>query len=332
MRRGAGARARRGHEDDGPVRVFIAGHAGLVGSAFVRRFAQRDDVELLAATRRQLDLTDGRAVERWLRRWRPEVVIIAAGKVGGIQANATSPAQFIYENLMIQANLIHAAWKTGAARLVNFGSSCMYPRECVQPMATELLLTGKLEQTSEPYALAKLAGSAMVAAYNRQYGTRFLSVVPCTLYGPNDNFDPVVGHVISALIRKFHQARQRGDESVTLWGTGQAKREFLYAEDLVEACEALMARYDGGEPVNVGSGASMTIRELAELVREITAFQGAIGWDTSRPDGSPEKQLDSSLIRRLGWSPSTELREGLARTYRWYLEQEAGKVREYPVK
>jgi len=299
--------------------VYIAGHTGLIGAALTRRWVGRKDLRIVTATRRKLDLTNAPAVEAWLSRTRPDVVVVAAGRVGGILANSQYPAEFIYNNLMIHTNLIHGAWKAGVSRLLNFGSSCMYPKECLQPMSPQLLMTGKLEPTSEPYALAKWAALSLCASYHRQYGSRFITAIPCTVYGPGDNFDPEDGHVLSALLRKFHEAREGGECEVTLWGSGNARREFLYTDDLTEACEVLLGTEAGPEPVNVGSSESRTIRELAALAAEVVGYGGTIRWDTSRPDGAPEKLLDSRVIRALGWSPRTSLREGLERTYQWFL-------------
>lgn len=306
--------------------VAIAGHTGLVGSALARRWAAQRSVRLITATRSDLDLTDTSAVHRWLANTRPDVVIIAAGRVGGILANAKYPAEFIYENLMIEANLIHGSWKAGVTRLLNFGSSCMYPRECPQPMAPSQLMTGKLEPTSEPYALAKWAGLSLCDSYNRQHGTRFITAIPCTVYGPGDSFDPESSHVLSALIRRFHEAVDQGCRTVTLWGSGNIRREFLYVEDLAEACEVLLEAADGAEPVNVGSGTGLSIREMATGVAEVVGFRGSIRWDRSQPDGAPEKTLDSTVMRRMGWSPRTELRTGIEQTARWFAERETTSI------
>jgi len=300
---------------------YLAGHTGLVGSALLKRWAARAETQTLVATRTELDLTDGRAVEAWLSRAKPDEVIIAAGRVGGIAANASAPAQFLYDNLMIEANLIHGAWAAGVERLLNFGSSCMYPKRCPQPMRPEHLMTGAMEPTSEPYAIAKWAGLALCSSLNRQYGTRYITAIPCTLYGPGDNFDSAQAHVLAALVRKFHEAKAH-DERVRLWGSGQARREFLYVDDLAEACDLLLQASTGDEPVNVGSGESYAIRDLAALVADVVGFHGEIDWDASQPDGAPEKRLDSSVMRGLGWSPSTDLRTGVERTYRWFLEHE----------
>jgi GDP-L-fucose synthase len=301
-------------------RVFVAGHTGLVGSACLRAWASRPGVTLLTAPRAELDLTDAEAVRGWMRRQRPNVVIVAAGKVGGIQANAQQPADFIHQNLMIQATVIDAAWRAGAARLINFGSACMYPKACRQPMRVEDLLTGPMEPTSQPYAIAKLAGVTLCEAYNRQHGTRFIAAIPCTLFGPGDNFDPLEAHVLGALIRKLHEGAEAGAAEVTLWGSGAPRREFLYVDDLVAACERLLAQERVAGPVNIGAGESVPIRELAELIRDVTGFQGRIAWDASRPDGAPDKCLDSSWLRGLGWAPRVGLREGIARTHRWFLD------------
>ena len=302
---------------------FLAGHTGLVGSALLRRWSQDARVELLVKTRAELDLTDSAAVAAWLAQQRPAEIVIAAGKVGGIKANASEPASFIYENLIIESNLIHGAWKAGITRLLNFGSSCMYPKHAPQPMRIEHLMTGKMEPTSEPYAVAKWAGLSMCAAYNRQHGTRYITAIPSTVYGPGDNFDPADAHVLSALLRKFHEAKERGSRSVTLWGTGTARREFLYADDLAEACELLLQKYEAPEPINVGSGESRTIKELAELAAQTVGYDGAVAWDEGQPDGAPEKRLESSAIRALGWSPRTSLRDGMSRTYEWFLSHHA---------
>ncbi|MBI3321252.1 MAG: GDP-L-fucose synthase [Candidatus Omnitrophica bacterium] len=310
--------------------VYIAGHTGLVGSALVRRFTGRAGVRVLTATRAEVDLLDGPMVQRFLERARPDVVIIAAGKVGGILANVAVPAEFIYENLIIESSLIHGAWKAGVKRLLNFGSSCMYPKACPQPMTIDCLMTGPVEPTSEPYAVAKWAGMTLCSAYQRQYGANFITAIPCTVYGPGDSFDPDTSHVISALIRKLHEARTKGDHSVMLWGTGAAKREFLYADDLAEACEVLLERARGETPVNVGSGQTQTVRELAALIKELVGFTGQIHWDQQRPDGAPEKRLDSSLMNSFNWSARTPLRVGLERTYHWFLQHEAGEVRRQP--
>jgi GDP-L-fucose synthase len=308
------------------MRLYIAGHTGLVGSACVDYFSGLADVALLTAPRSELDLTDSQAVHRWLASERPDAVILAAGRVGGIAANTRYPAEFIYENVMIEANIIHGAWEAGVARLVNFGSSCMYPKQCPQPMRVELLMTGSVEPTSEPYAVAKWAGVSLCASYSRQHKVRFISAIPATVYGPGDSFDPESAHVLSALIRKLHAARQQRCQEVTLWGSGRARREFLYADDLACACAVLLQRYEAAAPVNIGSGASCTVKELASLVADVVGFEGQIRWDGTRPDGAPEKRLHSDVMRLLGWSPQVTLRDGVERTYRWFLEHEMQEV------
>ena len=303
------------------MRLYIAGHTGLLGSALMRRFSSRQGIELVTATRAELELTHPSDVEAWLRRLRPDAVIVAAGRVGGIHANATYPAEFLHENLMLEASVIHGAWRAGVQRLLNFGSSCMYPKHCPQPMSISALMTGPMEPTSEPYAMAKWAGLSMAAAYRRQYGERYVTAIPCTLYGPRDSLDLQDAHVLSALIRKFHEAKENGEPTVTLWGSGEARREFLYVEDMAEACEVLLTRYEGIEPINVGCGDSSSIRELAMLVADVVGFRGQIRWDRVKPDGAPEKRLETSAMRALGWSPHTSLRDGIDRTYHWFLEQ-----------
>ncbi len=301
--------------------LYIAGHTGLVGSAMVRHLSDRAGCRVITAASSQLDLRDSRAVQAFLERERPEGVMLAAGLVGGISANMRRPAEFLYDNLMIEANVIHASWKTGVQRLLNFGSGCVYPKDCPQPMRPEHLMAGKMEPTSEPYALAKLAGMRLCDAYNRQYGTRFVNAIPCTVYGPGDNFDLQEGHVLSALLRRVHEAKEAGKTTVTLWGTGNPRREFIYADDLAEACELLLDRYADAGPVNIGAGEICSIGQLAERCAEVVGYCGRIEWDRSRPDGAPEKRLDSSEIRSLGWMPKVGLKEGLQRTYRWFQKQ-----------
>lgn len=302
------------------LKVYLAGHTGLVGSALSNRLSRLEGVELIKTTRSELDLTDARAVDNFLQRTRPDIVIIAAGKVGGILANSLYPAEFIYENLAIETNLIHCSWKVGVRRLLNFGSACMYPKHCRQPMSQESLMTGRMEPTSEPYAIAKLAGLSLCLSYNRQYGTSYITAIPCNLYGPRDSFDPTSAHVVPALINKFFKARMDKTDKVTLWGDGSAARELLYVEDLAGACELLLRCYEGPEPINIGSGEAHTLREIAGLVAEVVGFRGEICWDPSGPEGAREKLLDSSELRALGWLPPTELRAGLEQTFRWFLE------------
>ncbi len=306
---------------DRTSRIFVAGHRGLVGSALVRRLQADGYGPVILRTRAELDLTDRDRVEAFFRAERPEYVFLAAARVGGIRANAARPADFIRENLLIETSVIHAAFLSGVKRLLFFGSACLYPRECPQPMKEEHLLTGPLEPTSGAYAAAKLAGLALCRAYNRQHGTQFFTVIPATLYGPHDDFDPETGHVLSALLRRFHDGRS--EPSVTVWGSGRPVREFLYVDDLADACLLLMNR-EGPlpeEPLNLGTGEGVAVRDLAETIRSVVGFPGAIRYDPTQPDGAPAKVLDVSRARALGWSPRTPLREGIRRTYEWYLSQ-----------
>ena len=303
------------------ARIYVAGHRGLVGSALVRALAKRGHDRIVTRTRQELDLTDQAAVAAFFAAERPEIVCLAAAKVGGILANDTYPAAFIRDNLAIQTNVIHEAWRAGVLRLLFLGSSCIYPRDCPQPIREEYVLTGPLEATNRPYALAKLAGLEMCWAYNRQYGTRFVCAMPTNLYGPGDNYDATTSHVLPALIRKFHEARGRGDTTVTLWGTGSPRRDLLHSDDLAEACMLLLFGGDAGSGlvlpgdraplVNIGSGVDVTIRELAELVREVVACDAEILWDRGKPDGTPRKLLDISAIERMGWRPTIPLRDGI---------------------
>ncbi len=303
-------------------RVFVAGHRGLVGSAIVRRLERGGYRNLILATRSELDLADQAAVRSFFEARRPDRVILAAAKVGGIMANSTYPADFIYQNLAIEVNVIHQAWLSGVKKLLFLGSSCIYPRMAPQPIREESLLTSALESTNEAYAIAKIAGLKMCEYYNRQYGARFISAMPTNLYGPGDNFDLETSHVLPAMVRKFHEARERGDRTVTLWGSGTPRREFLYVDDLADACVFLMENYEGAEFVNVGTGTDVTIRELGELVRCTTGFRGEVAWDGTKPDGTPQKLLDVSRMKALGWSASVGLEEGLKRTYDWYVAQQ----------
>lgn len=302
-------------------RVFVAGHRGMVGSACARRL-EREGCTILTVGRDRLDLTRQAAVEAWMEEARPEVVVVAAAKVGGILANDTYPAEFLYENLMIEANLIHAAHRVGVAKLLFLGSSCIYPREAPQPIREEALLTGPLEPTNEWYAIAKIAGIKLCQAYRRQHGCDFISAMPCNLYGPNDYFHPERSHVIPALLRRFHEAARRGDPEVVCWGTGRPRREFLHVDDLAEACVFLLRRYSDAPHVNVGTGTDISIAELAALVARVTGFRGRIVWDTSKPDGTPLKRMDVARITAMGWAPRIPFEEGLAGTYRWFLAQE----------
>ncbi|MBN9205443.1 GDP-L-fucose synthase family protein [Methylibium petroleiphilum] len=321
------------------ARIYVAGHRGLVGSALLRDLQRRGYRNLLVRTHAEVDLTDRQATEAFFRKEQPQYVFLAAARVGGIVANDTYPADFIRDNLAIQTHVIHAAFQTGVRRLMFLGSSCIYPRLAPQPMKEDCLLTGPLEPTNRAYALAKIAGIEMCWSYNRQHGTQYLSVMPTNLYGPGDNYHPQNSHVIPALLRKFHEAKQRGDTDVPVWGTGTPRREFLYSEDMADACVHLMGLDDAKfkpllgsnesetgrfEPplVNVGVGEDVTIRELAELVRDVTGFQGAITFDTSKPDGTPRKLLDVSLAASAGWKARTTLQEGLRKAYQDFIDNE----------
>jgi GDP-L-fucose synthase len=309
------------------ARIYVAGHSGLVGSAVVRRLKGAGFTNVLTAERDELDLRDQAAVDRWFEANRPEFVFLVAGTVGGILANSTRPAEFIYDNMMIHATVVHAAYREGAKKLLYLGSSCIYPRECPQPMKEEYLLTGPLEPTNEPYAVAKIAGIKLCQAYRRQYGCDFISAMPTNLYGPNDNFDLTSSHVLPALMRKFHDAKAEGRGDVVIWGTGSPRREFLHVDDLADACLFLMQHYDGDVQINVGTGADLSIRELAELVREVVYPQAKLTFDTSKPDGTPRKLLDVSRLHALGWRHRVELRAGIASTYQWFLANR-GHLRE----
>jgi GDP-L-fucose synthase len=302
------------------TRVFMAGHRGLVGSAILRRLEAEGFRNVLTATREQLDLRDQAAVNYWFRANRPEYVFLVAGTVGGIMANSTRPAEFIYDNMMIHATVVHAAHLFAAKKLLYLGSSCIYPRDAPQPMKEEHLLSGLLETTNESYAIAKIAGIKLCQAYRKQYGCDFISAMPTNLYGPNDNFDLTSSHVLPALIRKFHDARLAGRPEVQVWGTGTPRREFLHVDDLADACVFLMRRYDGAPHINVGTGEDQTIRELAETVRDIVYPEAVLAFDASKPDGTPRKLLDVSRLHALGWRHRIGLREGIESSYRWFLE------------
>ncbi len=304
-------------------KIYVAGHRGLVGSAILRRLQAAGFTRLLTRTRSQLDLRDQAAVDAFFAAERPDYVFLAAAKVGGILANATYPAAFIYDNLEIQNHVIHAAHRYGTQKLLFLGSSCIYPRLAPQPLKEEYLLTGPLEETNQWYAIAKIAGIKMVQAYRRQYGFRGISLMPTNLYGPGDNFDLQTSHVLPALLRKFHEAKVNAAPSVVVWGTGAPRREFLHVDDLADAALFLMEHYDGEEIINVGVGEDLTIRELAELIKEVVGYRGEIVFDTSKPDGTPRKLLDVSRLHQLGWRAKIPLREGLAQTYAWYLEHQA---------
>ncbi len=305
-------------ELDAPV--FVAGHRGLVGSALVRALRQQGATRLLTATREQLDLRDQAAVNYWFRANRPAYVYLVAGTVGGIFANSSRPAEFIYDNMLIHATVVHAAHQYGVKKLLYLGSSCIYPRMAPQPMKEEYLLTGILEPTNESYAIAKIAGVKLCEAYRKQYGANFISAMPTNLYGPNDNFDLAQSHVLPALIRKFHDAKAEGTPEVTIWGTGTPRREFLHVDDLADACLFLMDHYDDLGHINVGTGEDLSIRELAGALRDVIYPGATLRFDTSKPDGPPRKLLDVSRLHALGWKHRIDLREGLASTYRWFLQ------------
>ncbi len=300
-------------------RIFVAGHRGLVGSAILRRLQAAGHRNLLTATREQLDLRDQAAVNYWFQANRPEYVYLVAGTVGGILANSTRPAEFIYDNLLIHATVVHAAHAFKATRLLYLGSSCIYPRETSQPMTENQLLTGALEPTNEAYAIAKIAGIKLCQAYRTQYGDDFISAMPTNLYGPGDNFDLNSSHVVPALIRKFHEAKVAGEHEVVVWGTGKPRREFLHVDDLASACLFLMERYDEAQHVNVGTGEDQSIRELAELIRGVVHPGSRLTFDTSKPDGMPRKLLDVSRLHALGWRHRIGLEEGIRSTYDWFL-------------
>jgi GDP-L-fucose synthase len=309
--------------------IYVAGHRGLVGSALMRQLQARGYSNLITRTHSELDLTDATAVRAFFAEERPECVLLAAAKVGGIHANNTYPAEFIQQNLAIQTNVIHEAWRHGVTNLLFLGSSCIYPKNCPQPIKEEYLLTGELEATNRPYALAKIAGIEMCWSYNRQYGTRYITIMPTNLYGPNDNYDLNNSHVLPALIRKMHEAKLANAQEVVVWGTGMPKREFLYSDDMADACmylleqpeEKLRPLFSDTQPplVNVGCGEDLTIKEVAELVRDIVGFSGRLTLDTTKPDGTMRKLLDVEKLKRMGWQAKTELRDGISTSYEAYL-------------
>jgi GDP-L-fucose synthase len=300
------------------AKIYVAGHRGLVGSAILRLLKERGYSQLIHRTHAELDLADQGAVKTFFERERPEYVFLAAAKVGGIHANNSYPAEFIYQNLAVQNNVIHHSYLNGVKKLCFLGSSCIYPKMAPQPMKEEYLLDGKLEPTNEPYAVAKIAGIEMAKSYNRQYGTDYISVMPTNLYGPNDNFDLQNSHVLPALIRKFVDAQENTSPSVVLWGTGKPRREFLYVDDMADACIYLMNTYSGNEFVNIGTGEDVTILEVAHMIKEIVGYTGTLEFDTTKPDGTPRKLLDVSRINALGWKAQVPLREGLKRSIEWY--------------
>ena len=299
-------------------KIYVAGHRGLVGSAFVRKLETEGFTNIITKTHQELDLTRQTDVENFFETEKPDYVVLAAAKVGGIHANNTYPADFIMKNLQIECNVIDAAYKNKVQKLLFLGSSCIYPRECPQPIKEEYLLSGYLEKTNEAYALAKIAGLKMCSYYNKQYGTDYISVMPCNLYGINDNFSMDNSHVLPALIRKFHEAKEKGENTVTVWGSGKPLREFLNVDDLADACLFLMDSYQGDEFFNVGYGAEVTIRELAEMIRKIVGFEGEIIMDSTKPDGTMRKLTDISRMKALGWEPKISLEEGIRKTYEWY--------------
>ncbi|MGA2291166.1 GDP-L-fucose synthase family protein [Bradyrhizobium sp.] len=301
--------------------IYVAGHGGMVGAALVRRL-QRENVELLTLSRSEVDLRDQSAVNRWFADKRPRVVFLAAAKVGGIVANNTLRGEFIYDNLIIAANVIHAAHVSGTEKLMFLGSSCIYPKLAPQPLREDAILTGPLEPTNEPYAVAKIAGIKMVEAYRSQYACDFINVMPTNLYGPGDNYHPEYSHVVAALIRRFHEAKASGAANVAVWGTGTPRREFLYVDDMADACIHLMKHYTGDELVNIGTGEDITIAEFARVVAAAVGYRGGISFDPSRPDGTPRKWLDVSRLARLGWRASTSLEEGIRLAYRAYLSEQ----------
>ena len=305
---------------DKNAKIYLAGHTGLVGSAILRSLQAQGYSRFVLRTIDEVDLTQQSAVESLFQQEKPDFVFLAAAKVGGIHANNTYPADFIYVNLQLECNIVHAAQKYGVKKLCFLGSSCIYPKLAPQPMKEDCLLDGKLESTNEPYAIAKIAGIKMCQAYNRQYGTNFISVMPTNLYGPHDNFDLQSSHVLPALIRKFIDARKAAAPSVSVWGTGSPKREFLFVDDLADAVVFLMNHYDNGDIVNIGTGKDITILELATLIKEETDFKGSLEFDSTKPDGTPRKLLDVSKINGLGWTAKTPLRAGIQKTIQWYLE------------
>lgn len=301
------------------AKIYVAGHRGMVGSAIVRELRRQGYENIVTRTHSQLDLCCQSSVEQFFNQEKPEYVFLAAAKVGGIEANRTAPADFMWQNMMLEMNVIHSAWKSGVKKLEFLGSSCIYPRMAPQPMKEEYLLTGALESTNEAYALAKISGLRYCQYLNRQYGTHYISVMPTNLYGPCDNYHPTHSHVLPAMIRRFHEAKEEGAPSVTCWGDGSALREFLFVDDLANLCVFLMNHYDGNETVNAGTGKELTIRQLAQTVARVVGYEGEILWDSSMPNGTPRKLLDVSRAKALGWTYSTELEEGIALAYHDFL-------------
>lgn len=311
---------------DKQSKIYVAGHRGLVGSALMRELVQQGYTNIVVKTHAELDLKDQHAVNKFFRQEKPEYVFLAAAKVGGIGANSQYPAMFIYDNLMMEANIIHASYQNQVEKLLFLGSSCIYPRMAEQPIKEESLLTGALEPTNDAYAIAKIAGIKMCQAYNEQYGTKYISVMPTNLYGPNDNFDLYSSHVLPALIRKFHEAKINNEDSVNVWGTGTPIREFLYVDDLAEACVYLMNTYDDSKIVNIGTGVGITIRELAETIGQIVGYKGKIVFDSSKPDGTPIKINDVSYLQKLGWKAKINLQKGIQLTYKWFCTNKESKL------
>jgi GDP-L-fucose synthase len=308
---------------DKSEKIFVAGHRGLVGSALIRRLEQEGFHNLPTRDRSQLDLANERAVQNFFVEEKPAVVIFAAARVGGIKANNDFPVEFLLDNLRIQNNVIQSAYRTGVRKLLFLGSSCIYPKFAPQPIPETALLSGPLEPTNEPYAIAKIAGIKLCQAFSREYGANFISAMPTNLYGPNDNFDLETAHVLAALLRKAHEAKTRKDHDLTVWGSGKPRREFLHVDDLASACLLLLEKYDSPEIINVGCGEDISIRELAELICDVVGFDGELAWDTAKPDGTPRKLLDVTKLRDLGWQPAIPLRDGIAQTYEWFLKNAA---------
>lgn len=305
-------------------KIFVAGHRGLVGSALLRKLTKEGYTNLVTQERAQLDLRNETDVARFFEEERPAIVVLAAAKVGGIKANNEQPVEFLIENTQVQNNALRAAHENGVRKLLFLGSSCIYPKDAPQPIPESALLTGPLEPTNEAYAIAKIAGIKLCQAYTREYGANFISVMPPNLYGPNDNFDLVSSHVLAALLRKAHDAKKIGARQLVVWGSGKPRREFLHVDDLAAACVFLLEKYDSPEIINVGSGQDISIRELAELIRDVVGFEGELTWDTTQPDGIPRKLLDVSKLHDLGWRHTIELREGIERTYEWFMQNWPG--------
>ena len=306
---------------DRDAKIYVAGHRGMVGSAIVRKLSSLGYTNVVTRTHAEVDLVSQQAVMDFLGQEKPDYIFMAAAKVGGIHANNTLRADFLYQNLMIETNVVHAAWQAGVNRMLFLGSSCIYPRDCPQPIREDYLLTGPLEQTNEPYAIAKIAGVKLCESYNRQYGTHYVSAMPTNLYGPNDSYDLNNSHVLPALIRKTHEAKLRGDRELVVWGSGKPMREFLYVDDMAEACVFLMENGISDGLFNIGTGEDVTIRELAETVMDVVGFDGTIVYDSAKPDGTPRKLLDVDKMKTLGWSASTGLRDGIARAYADFKER-----------